>query len=203
MSVYNDVLIIFRKNNFYSQSYSTKELSKKCDTSETSLDFFFNLSLLNGFITEPFKNIRFVKCLNHKDLNTIGHLIDNSEMDFHPITTDIREEKVSQIKSILEKQKTNFLLLINRYEINKDIKKKTHIHAIFYSLFDDEIHKIKDGIIYFEKKKLVSPNKLFKKYTKVRKNIARFIIMIVDEKKFIKMIMEDQKNNEYTFNKLI
>ena len=197
MKSFNDVLVVFRKNNFISRSYSNKTLSKACDISEVGIEFFFNLSLLNGFISEPYKNIRFVKCLNHQDLIDICHLIENSENEINPLTTEISEENTFKIKSILNANKSNFLLLINRYEISLDETKKTHIHAIFYSLFDNDIYKIKDGIVYFEKKKLVSPNKLIKKYSKMRKSLGRLIKLIIDEQKI--MIISSPSKQEKTY----
>lgn len=173
------VLIITAADNIKSNHYYDDYIAKEMGVSVDSLDYYFN-----GSVTRHLQSLHEgaleYTLLSENDQPAVKEDIEISG-EAEGSVASVDKMSLEEYHSLLEKNHTEFLLVINQHYLKKmeSGTMNTVFHIISYTLFDKDKKQLNTSSLYYSTIKLDKPNKMESQLKKTAAKMASKLEKVV------------------------
>lgn len=166
------VLIITAADNIKSNHYYDDYIAKEMGVAVDSLDYYFN-----GSVTRHLQSLHEgaleYTLLSETDLPAVKDDIEISG-EAEGSVASVDKMSLEEYHSLLEKNHTEFLLVINQHYLKKmeSGTMNTVFHIVSYTLFDKDKKQLNTSSLYYSTIKLDKPNKMESQLKKTAAKMA-------------------------------
>jgi hypothetical protein len=173
------VLIITAADNIKSNHYYDDYIAKEMGVSVDSLDYYFN-----GSVTRHLQSLHEgaleYTLLSENDQPAVKEDIEISG-EAEGSVASVDKMSLEEYHSLLEKNHTEFLLVINQHYLKKmeSGTMNTVFHIVSYTLFDKDKKQLNTSSLYYSTIKLDKPNKMESQLKKTAAKMASKLEKVV------------------------
>jgi hypothetical protein len=173
------VLIITAADNIKSNHYYDDYIAKEMGVSVDSLDYYFN-----GSVTRHLQSLHEgaleYTLLSESDQPSVKEDIEISG-EAEGSVASVDKMSLEEYHSLLEKNHTEFLLVINQHYLKKmeSGTMNTVFHIVSYTLFDKDKKQLNTSSLYYSTIKLDKPNKMESQLKKTAAKMASKLEKVV------------------------
>jgi len=173
------VLIITAVDNIKSNHYYDDYIAKEMGVAVDSLDYYFN-----GSVTRHLQSLHEgaleYTLLPEADLSVVKDDIEISG-EAESSVASVDKMSLEEYHSLLEKNKTEFLLVINQHYLKKmeSGTMNTVFHIVSYTLFDKDKKQLNTSSLYYSTIKLDKPGKMESQLRKTAAKMASKLEKVV------------------------
>lgn len=173
------VLIITAADNIKSNHYYDDYIAKEMGVAVDSLDYYFNGSVTRH-LQSLHEGVLEYTLLPETDLPAVKDDIEISG-EAEGSVASVDKMSLEEYHSLLEKNNTEFLLVINQHYLKKmeSGTMNTVFHIVSYTLFDKDKKQLNTSSLYYSTIKLDKPNKMESQLKKTASKMASKLEKIV------------------------
>lgn len=166
------VLIIPAANNIKSNHYYDDYIAKEMGVAVDSLDYYFNGSVTRHLQALHDGDLEYTLVPETEKIAVTEDIEISGEAEASVASVD--KMSIDEYHTLLEKNKSEFLLVINQHYLKKmeSGTMNTVFHIVSYTLFDKDKKQVNTSSLYYSTMKLDKPNKMESQLKKTASKIA-------------------------------